>query len=150
MHPLSRILCAVVALALCACDTTTKPAPAPKDIAAPVRPLTIQEQVDATKKSCQTTALNRGQWYRCWIPQAERIHEQMGYPNMDILKVHTSEMTMIAHSMENGTFSTEQGEAMVAQSILRFNNAVAERESKNRDREMESWRQFRQFMQSPY
>lgn len=149
MKRFSLALCALAALATSACDSTSD-TKAQAAQAPAARPLTIQEQVNVAKQNCERTTVNRGQWYRCWIPQAERIHEQMGYPHMDLLKVHTSELAMIARSLESGTFTSEQGEALVAQSMLRFNNAVAERENKSHDREMESWRQFRQYMQSPY
>ena len=142
------LLTVLAVLALSACNTTpASQKPATGAIAAK---MTLQEQVQAAKQECEKTAVTRAQWYRCWIPQSEAIHANAGYPHMDLLKAHTSEMLMIVRSMENGAFTPEQSEAMIAQSQIRFTNAVRARESQNREQEMESWRQFRQYIQNPY
>jgi hypothetical protein len=137
-------------LALSACDTTSNSVankPATAEVGAK---LSVQEQVQQVKQQCEQTSLTRAQWYRCWVPQAEAIHARANYPHMDLLKAHTAELLMIVRSMENGAFTPEQSEAMVAQSQIRFTNAVRERENQNRERELESWRQFRQYIQNPY
>lgn len=108
----------------------------------------LREQVIMVKNECEKMVQTKPQWYRCWIPRAERVHEAYGYPHMDLLKVHFSELTMINNNIEKGVVTPDQGEAMIAQSMVRFNNAVIGREQAVRDREMENWKEFRSYIES--
>ena len=142
-------LASAALLALSACNNTTPVAAKPATATASAK-LSLQDQVAQAKQECEKTSVTRAQWYRCWVPQSEAIHANAQYPHMDLLKAHTSEIMMIVRSMENGAFTPEQSEAMIAQSQIKFTNSVRERETQNRDREIESWRQFRQYIQNPY
>ncbi len=145
----SKILLVIVAAsALSGCnyfDTLSSGKSAASGQAAPA---SIRDQVIAVKADCEKTTQTKPQWYRCWIPKAERIHEAQGYPHMDLLKVHFSELTMINSSIEKGSITPDQGEAMIAQGMVRFNNAVIGREQAARDREMKNWKEFRGYVES--
>ncbi len=145
----TKMLTAIaLGMLLSACTSTPvsqKPANSSQQAA-----LSLEQRVANAKSECQKTAMTKAQWYRCWIPQSEQAYRDAGYPHMDLVQAQDTEMLLVARSLEQGAFTPEQADAMMAQSQLRFNTAVRQREAQNRDRELESWRQFRSFVQNPY
>lgn len=145
-----RLLSATLAVAVLAACNTTPTGPNTQPIPGQQAALSLEQRIANAKTECQKTAMTKAQWYRCWIPQSEAAYRDSGYPYMDLVQAQDTEMLLVVRSLERGAFTPEQTDAMMAQSQLRFNNAVRQREAQNRDQEMESWRQFRSFVQNPY
>ncbi len=141
---------ALLATALSACNTTPASGPTTQPVPGQQAAMTLEQRIANAKSECQKTAMTKAQWYRCWIPQSEAAYRDSGYPYMDLVQAQDTEMMLVVRSLEQGAFTPEQADAMMAQSQLRFNNAVRQRQSQVRDQEMESWRQFRSFVQNPY
>lgn len=146
----ARLFAAALAVAALTACNSTPTGPNTQPVPGQQAALSLEQRIANAKTECQKTAMTKAQWYRCWIPQSEAAYRDSGYPYMDLVQAQDTEMLLVVRSLERGAFTPEQADAMMAQSQLRFNNAVRQREAQNRDQEMESWRQFRSFVQNPY